>query len=270
MFVFLLFSKDSKILNMHPDLFGIEGFSMTLMIIVGVIAAAVLLFVFLHFKGVKSNSFLDLIIVIVATVFVGIVFAILFENIYEAVKHSINKEPQKWTLGMTFYGGLFGGVLTFLLMYKFYFLRHNEPILDKIIVIAPACITLGHAFGRIGCFLSGCCYGIETDSSIGVTFPGHSHAVLPTQLIECVFLFILTAVLVIFAFKYNFLYNFVIYAGFYGIFRFIIEFFRGDERGQLAGLSPSQYWCLLLIVGSVPLYILLKKLFAKHEVVVDD
>lgn len=248
---------------MYPDLFGISGFSMTFMIIVGVIAASILLFIFLNKKGVRSNSILDLTVVIISAVFFGVVFAILVENVYEAIKHFVNGEAQKWTWGMTFYGGLLGGVPAFLLTYKYYYLKHNKPILKDIIVIAPASITLGHAFGRIGCFLSGCCYGIETDAANGVLFPGMDHPVVPTQIIESVFLFTMTVVLVLFAFKFNYSYNFVIYVVFYGIFRFIIEFFRGDERGQLAGLSPSQYWCILLILLAYPLYILIKKKFVE-------
>ena len=250
---------------MYPDLFGISGFSMTFMIIVGVVAASILLFVYLHKKGVRSNSIIDLSIVIISAVFFGIIFAILVENVYEAIKHSVNGQPQKWTWAMTFYGGLLGGVPAFLLTYKFYYLRNNKPILKDIIIIAPASITLGHAFGRIGCFLSGCCYGIETDAQSGVVFPGMDHPVVPTQMIESVFLFTMTVVLALFAFKYNFTYNFVIYVVFYGIFRFIIEFFRGDERGQLAGLSPSQYWCILLILLAYPLYILFKKKFKNQS-----
>ena len=255
---------------MYPNLFGIEGFSMTFMIIIGVIAAATLVFVYLYKKGVPSDSFLDLGIVIVVTVLVGIIFAILVENIYEAIKHAVNHNPQSWTWAMTFYGGLIGGIPTFLLMYRYYYLKNNPSIMDKLIVIAPAGITLGHAFGRIGCFLSGCCYGIETDLDKGVLFPGHEHPVVPTQLIESIFLFVLTAVLVIFAIKYSTIYNFVIYFSFYGVFRFIIEFFRGDERGQLAGLSPSQYWCIILLLGSIPLYIFLKKKYGYLKEDKDD
>ena len=251
---------------MYPDLFGIEGFSMTFMIIIGVIAASVLLIVYLHHCGVKESTYLDLLILIVGTVLAGVMFAILFENLYEAIKHQVKNEPQKWTWAMTFYGGLVAGVPTFLLLYKFYYLRHNEPIMKHILVIAPACITLGHAFGRIGCFLSGCCYGIEVDPGHGILFPGHTHEVLPTQLIECVYLFIMSTILIFLAFKRNFEYNFVIYMVFYGIFRFILEFFRGDERGQLAGLSPSQYWCIVMLVGSIFIYWLFKrKIFVEKE-----
>lgn len=250
---------------MYPHLFGIEGFSMVAMILLGVIAASILFFIYLKKTKIKVG-YLDLGVVIVATVLVGVIFAILFENIYEAIKHSIHGEYAHWTWGMTFYGGLFGGVITFILMYRFYYVRTNEPIFGEILKIAPACITLGHAFGRIGCFLSGCCYGIETHTALDVYFPIHNHSYLPTQLLEMGFLFLLSAVLAFLAFKKITKYTFIVYMLSYGIFRFVIEFFRGDERGQLAGLSPSQYWCILLIVGTIPLYFLLKnKIFKEKE-----
>ena len=250
---------------MYPNLFGIEGFSMVVMIFVGVIAASVLFFIYLHKTGLEKKHYLDLIIVIVATTLVGIVFAILFENIYEAIKASINGMIPHWTWGMTFYGGLLGGVVTFILMYRFYYLRHNPPVFKEIMIIVPACIALGHGFGRIGCFLSGCCYGIETHSSWDIYFPIHDHAYLPTQLIEMGFLFLLASILAVFAFKRVTKYTSFIYLVSYATFRFVIEFFRGDERGQLIGLSPSQYWCLILLVMVVPLYFVLKrKLFVER------
>lgn len=249
---------------MHPNLFGIDGFSMVVMILLGVIAGSVLFFVYLHKVGIDKKCFLPLIVVIAATIFDGIVFAILFENLYEAIKASINGEIPHWTFAMTFYGGLFGGVATFILMYRFYYLNDNPPIFKEILVITPASIALGHGFGRIGCFLSGCCYGIETHSSWDIYFPIHHHTYLPTQLIEMSFLFILAGLLAVLAFKKVTNYTSLIYLGCYGIFRFVIEFFRGDERGQLAGLSPSQYWCLALLVSIIPLYFLLKsKIFVE-------
>lgn len=248
---------------MYPDLFGINGFSMVVMILLGFVFATILLFIYLHYRKVDKSCYLDVLLIIVGTALMGMIGTILFENLYEAIKSSIYHTNLKWTWGMTFYGGLVFGVPTFILIYKFYFLRHNSPIMDKVLIIAPASITLGHAIGRIGCFLSGCCYGVDTDSSIGILFPGHDHKVLPTQLIECAFLLLLSACLIYLAFKRNFLFNFVIYIVFYGIFRFIIEFFRGDERGQLNGLSPSQYWCIVLVILAVPLYFFLKNYYVK-------
>ena len=255
---------------MYPNLFGIEGFSMVAMILIGVIAASVLFFIYLHKNGLEKKSYLDLIVVIISTALMGIVFAILFENLYEAIKASVNGNIPHWTWAMTFYGGLFGGVVTFILMYRFYYLKNNKPIFSHILIIAPACISLGHAFGRIGCFLSGCCYGIETHSSWDVYFPIHDHAYLPTQLIEMTFLFLLAGLLAFFAFKKVTPYTFLIYMGAYGTFRFIIEFFRGDERGQLAGLSPSQYWCIVIVLGAIPVYFILKKYFFSKEKQIDE
>lgn len=254
---------------MYPDLFGIEGFSMTLMILIGAIAAlAEVLFFLKSRKKVKTN-YVDLLITMVFTVLIGIVGTIIFENIYEAIKHAVYHEPQVWTWGMTFYGGLIFGVVAFLLLYRFFYLRHNEPILKEMLKIAPASISLGHAFGRIGCLLSGCCYGKDTDAWYGIMLPGHEHPTIPTQVIEMIFLFILATILAILAFKQITNYTFPIYMVSYGVFRFIIEFFRGDERGQLAGLSPSQYICIALVIGAGVLFYFYKtKIFA--EVKQDD
>ena len=249
---------------MYPNLFGISGFSMVVMIFLGVIAASTILFIYLAKNGVEKKTFLDLSIVIIITVIVGIVFAILVENIYEAIKASINGVSPHWTWAMTFYGGLVPGIAAFILMYRFYYLRNNPPIFKKILVIAPACVAIGHAFGRIGCFLSGCCYGITTGTSLDVNFPGIGPH-LPTQLIEMTFLFILGGLLLVFAFKHYTNYTAVIYLFAYSIFRFVLEFFRGDERGQLVGLSPSQYWCIVLFIGACLLiYLYQKKVFKKR------
>ena len=252
---------------MYPNLFGIEGFTMALLMALGAIFAALEVFLFLKTRGLNKENYIDFFIVILSTVFFGILFAMLFENLYEAIKHAINNEPQAWTWNKTFYGGLFGGVATFLLTYRFYYLRSNPPIIKEVLKIAPSAICLGHGIGRLGCFLNGCCYGVETESWFGMYFPGHSHKVFPTQLFEMAFLLILSAILFILAIKDMTVYTMPIYLLAYGVFRFVIEFIRGDERGQLQGLSPSQYWCILLVIAAIILYILYKKvIFPKEQV----
>lgn len=248
---------------MYPNLFGIEGFSMVAMILIGVIAAVIIVSIYL--KRVKY-SLIDFILCVLVTAFFGIVFGILFENIYEAIKISLAGGIPHWTWAMTFYGGLFGGVIAFLLMYKFYYRRSNPSIIKELLIIAPCGITAAHGFGRLGCFLSGCCYGIPTDAWFGIQFPGMAQKVIPTQLFEMIFLFILSIILGILAFKNITRYTMPIYMIAYAIFRFVIEFFRGDERGQLAGLSPSQYWCILLFVGAfVLIFFYKKKIFTKEQ-----
>lgn len=250
---------------MYPNLFGIEGSSMAIMMALGAIAAFLLVFLFLRKRGLNKENYIDFFIVLLATIFMGIIFAMIVENIYEAIKHAINGEPQVWTWNKTFYGGLFGGVVTFLLVYRFYYLRHNPPIIKEVLLIAPSAICLGHGIGRIGCFLNGCCYGVETEEWYGMQFPGHDHKVLPTQLYEMAFLLVLALILFILAWKKITKYTMPIYMFAYGVFRFIIEFFRGDERGQLQGLSPSQYWCILLVVGAIGLVLLYQEVIFRKE-----
>lgn len=125
-----------------------------------------------------------------------------------------------------------------------------------------ACIPAGHCLGRIGCFLGGCCFGKPTDRPFGVVFPpgslpyelyGEEVAVHPTQLYEAAFLFVLFFIL--FFVGKNF--ELPLYLSLYGIGRFIIEFFRNDDRGALFGslLSPAQIVSCFLIVAGIALMV---------------
>ena len=138
--------------------------------------------------------------------------------------------------------------------------------MDEVVKIAPAAITLGHAFGRIGCFLDGCCYGKTTGTALDMYFPVLDRSVLPTQLYESFFLFILTAVLLFLVFKKDFKYTFIVYLGAYSIWRFVIEFFRDDPRGGfIPFITPSQFWCILIWIGIIPLFIFLKKIVFEEK-----
>ena len=186
------------------------------------------------------------------------------KKLYELIKYG---KEYKFKFSMTFYGGLFGGVVGFFLMYFLYYKKHNDGVMNELLIIAPGCITIAHAFGRIGCFLAGCCYGKETTSAIGINFPGLGKRI-PTQLIEAIFLFILTGILVFIIFKTSFKWTLHLYLASYSIFRFVIEFFRGDaERGgSLFGLYPSQIVCVFIWIIFIPTFFILKKyIFNKVE-----
>lgn len=242
---------------MYPDLFGIDNFSYTLLIIIGVISSLLCLIFFLKHRGYSKNTIVDIVACTLFTIAIGVVGAILFQNAYDLISDPDN---YSFSFKMTFYGGLIFGIAAFILLFDFYVKKHNDIRIREIAIIAPVCITSAHAFGRIGCFLAGCCYGKPTDSWIGVEFPGLGKRI-PTQLIEAVFLFILTAVLIIIIFKTNFRWTLHLYLGSYSIFRFIIEFFRGDaERGgTVLGLYPSQLVCVFIWVVFVPSLLILKK-----------
>lgn len=244
---------------MLPKLFGILD-SYTVMLILGIIAAFVLAIIFIKVKKFSKRDILDLVICGAFAIVAGIIFAVLFQALYDFIE---NPTDFQFEFKMTFYGGLFGGIFGFLLTY-FAFLKKNSTLdIGAVLMIAPACITLAHGIGRIGCFLAPCCYGKV--SEFGMYFPSLGEKVIPTQLYECIVLLVLTAIMIPLAFK-GFEYNFVIYLGAYSIFRFIIEFFRGDDRGfTFLGMSPSQLWSVLILVVLVPLIILINKYIYKKE-----
>ncbi len=241
---------------MLPDkIFGLF-YMYGLMIALGLLVCFGLLFAYGRKKKIQS-SFMDFVFYIgIFAVAGGFGSAALFQATYNYIE-----SPEKgfhFNGGITFIGGLIGGVVIFLALY-FIFRKKYEARLVDIISFLPCCILIAHAFGRVGCFFAGCCYGKETDGFLGIKFPGMSHKVHPTQLYEAIFLFALFTACALLLYKKKFKYNLSLYLVAYGIFRFCIEFLRGDDRGKLVGfLSPSQFWSICMVVAGVGVYFLLE------------
>lgn len=151
--------------------------------------------------------------------------------------------------GMVFYGGLIGGCLG-AIAYAKCFKINTVPNAEAII----PCIPLFHCFGRIGCFLGGCCYGIEYDGFLSVTFTNaiggpNGVPLLPIQLIEAGANLITFIILISLEKKFKRpLQEFGLYLIIYSVERFIFEFFRGDlVRGSFLALSTSQWISLILL-----------------------
>ena len=243
--------------------FGIFD-SYTVMLILAVLFAIGLAILFLKHKKFNKAQYLDITICALGGVLLGVVFAILFQNLYDLIEY---KSDYEWHFKLTFFGGLFGGVIGFLLTYNFLSKKNTTLEIRDALKIAPGCVALAHAIGRIGCFLSPCCYG-KADETYGIYFPELGYKAIPTQMYEFIFLFILAGILIYLAFKKDWDYSFVVYLVSYSIFRFIIEFYRGDDRGaDLGPFSPSQIWCLLIIILIVPITYLANKYLIKKKVI---
>ncbi|MDR2436718.1 MAG: prolipoprotein diacylglyceryl transferase [Endomicrobium sp.] len=160
-----------------------------------------------------------------------------------------------WQGGLTYYGGFISGLI-FLIIYA---KKKHLPLLKLLDFFGPS-LPLGHAIGRIGCFLAGCCYGKETNVPWSVVFTDkNSSAVLgvhvhPTQLYESFGNFLIFIFLHFYS-KKNPQKGQVIAVYFisYAILRFIVEFFRNDpDRGsQYFGLSISQIVSICLFIIGV-------------------
>lgn len=161
--------------------------------------------------------------------------------------------------GFVVYGGLIGGVLGGALYCKIKKLN----TLNYLAAIIPA-IALGQGFGRLGCFLAGCCYGAETDSWIGMQFnesPFAPHGVnlIPTQLFSSGFDFLLALFLMFMLKKGKIKEIIPFYFIAYSVGRFIIEFFRSDPRGAVGVLSTSQFISIFVFIIGIAALMISKK-----------
>lgn len=159
--------------------------------------------------------------------------------------------------GLMFYGGF---ILSFMIFFAWCLSKHENVfrLADLLATVVP----LGHAFGRIGCFFYGCCYGRDSSAWCAVTFPAGSPSwyehgrkmvsVLPTQLFEAVTLLLLFVVLMWLWRRLRDRAGFItgVYLIGYAVIRFGIEILRGDPRAAVGPFSISQTISLgMLVVG---------------------
>lgn len=168
-----------------------------------------------------------------------------------------------WEGGLVFYGGFIAAVAVAI----WYMRRYKMPVLLTCDICAPA-IALGHAIGRIGCFLAGCCYGrvVDAPAWYAVVFPSNTRTfaptgvpLYPTQLMEVAGELSIFAVLVLLRhwkrFDGQILATWLML---YAIVRAFNESFRGDaERGFLipGWLSTSQFISIILFAAGAALYV---------------
>lgn len=140
--------------------------------------------------------------------------------------------------GMVFYGGLMGALL-FILLYA---RRYKIPLKIHMAILVPA-LPLVHGFGRIGCYLAGCCYGHIAD--------------LPVQLVEACCNFILCVLLTAFSRRAKDGHQVLAaYLVSYGILRFVLEYFREDAvRGFLGPFSTSQIISFLALCAGILIFV---------------
>ncbi|MFT3770042.1 MAG: prolipoprotein diacylglyceryl transferase [Minicystis sp.] len=161
-----------------------------------------------------------------------------------------------WAGGLTYYGGFIGASLM-----AIFVLRRDRFPFWKAADMAGFAIPIGLGFGRMGCLLAGCCYGLRSDGALGLSFPGHSPAseaqfkagllahaadpslrVLPTQIFESAMSFGIAAFCLLWLHGRK-RYDgqvFVAFLALYAAGRFLLEFLRDDDRGGLFNLSTSQ------------------------------
>ena len=172
-------------------------------------------------------------------------------------------QPQKLFSGSGFV--FYGSLLTCIPIMFWFFRRHKIPFWPMLDIMAVVTCIL-HGFGRIGCFMAGCCYGKPTDSILGVSFTSPvcqaeplNTPLHPTQLYEIGLICVILIVLLWLKNRKQFDGQlFLLYLMIYAAGRGILETLRGDlERGFVIGdyLSISQFISLLLMAGALYFYV---------------
>lgn len=158
-------------------------------------------------------------------------------------------------LGLVFYGGLLSAIPGAWLGAR---IAHAR-LADYIPAMAP-CIPLGHAFGRIGCLLAGCCYGIPTKLPIGIVYPEGTPSapagvpLFPVQAVESLILIVIFGILGLYTCRPRPARRVIgLYFLLYAVCRFCLESLRYDAiRGHLGVLSTSQWIsAALLLAGGI-------------------
>ncbi|HEX5080970.1 MAG TPA: prolipoprotein diacylglyceryl transferase [Blastocatellia bacterium] len=162
--------------------------------------------------------------------------------------------------GGVYYGGFLGAVIASVIVMRYYKL----PWWRTSDAFAPG-IILGQAIGRLGCFSAGCCWGKPTTAWYGVHFSEKGHeitgvpvnvALHPTQLYEAAAALLVLVVLLLIHRRRRFEGQVILaYAMLYSVVRFTIEFWRDDPRGEIYGLSTSQFIAIILFAGALPVFI---------------
>lgn len=216
--------------------------------------------------------------VAVWTMLLGIVGARIY---YVATHYDIFENGPFWKIAAVWEGGLvfYGGFILATLFMIFYCWKNKLPITKTMDLFAIA-LPAGHIFGRIGCFLQGCCFGAPTECVTGFHYPQSGHlnpngvqifdyadiitrypisAIHPVQLYEAF------GILLLFIFLYRTLGKFkpghttALYFILYAIIRFIAESFRGEySANQLVNvfgfdLMPGHIdsLCIILPAGII-------------------
>lgn len=178
-------------------------------------------------------------------------------------KHNIGEILKVWHGGLVFYWALLGASIGFLIWNR----RSASSLIfgwRKIVDWFAPSLAFGHALGRLGCFFAGCCYGVPIENLWGVTF-SHPHSLVPWELREVplhptqIYEFVLLNFLGVFLLwrvknrssssKIDGV-VFADYLALYSFGRFLVEFFRGDQR-EFFGLTVGQITAILVFVASI-------------------
>jgi phosphatidylglycerol:prolipoprotein diacylglycerol transferase len=241
---------------MHPILFEVGNwpvYAYGVLLAAAYLAALQLAVVRARRQGIDGNRIMDLGIYLIIAALVGAKLMLVVVD-FQYFVHQPREILSLVRAGGVFYGGLIAAFLVALWLVR----RYGLAMWTTADLFAPG-IALGHVIGRFGCLLAGCCYGRPTTVPWAITFTNPVAAanvgtplgvpLHPTQLYDAGAELVILIFLLVserrgrpFAGR-----TFWLYVLLYAVSRFIIEFYRGDDRGMILGVSTSQFVSIVAV-----------------------
>ena len=248
----------NHILSIGP--FTVHGYG--LMIGIGIVAALSLAWRRADRRGIPQEKVTTVVLLGLIAGFLGAKLLFLITELPDVLRDPL---PYLGSDGFVVYGGILAGVPTLWLWCR----KKGERLEIWTDLLLPG-VALAQGFGRIGCFLAGCCYGRPTASPIGVIFPADSLApagipLLPTQLFSAAGDFLIALALLRLERRNGKDGELLVwYLLLYGTGRFLLEFFRSDPRGTVGVFSTSQFISLFIVAAGVVLALSRRKRSEAH------
>jgi len=223
---------------MHPILLKsgpLTIYSYGAFVALGFAVAAVLIYRRAASFGIDKDNISDLLVLMLVTGIVGarLLYVLLNFGYYQSNPSELINLSKG---GLVWYGGFFAAIVSSIVYIK----RKSMGFWNTMDLITPY-VALAQAFGRVGCFFNGCCYGIKN---------------IPIQLYSSLLLVIIFVLLVTWQDRRRFSGEIALgYCTLYSLKRFGVEFLRGDNPRIFLGLTMSQIISLVVIIVAVLIFI---------------
>ena len=253
---------------MHPILFEIGNwpvYSYGVLLALAYLAGLQLAVVRARRRQIDATKVMDLGIYLIIAALVGAKLMLVAVD-FDYFRSQPRELLSLVRAGGVFYGGLLAALAVGLVLVR----RYKLDAWTVADLTAPG-IALGHVVGRLGCLLAGCCYGRPTDVPWAITFTNPAAAtnvgtplntpLHPTQLYDAgaellIMLFLLLTERRGRPFAGR---TFWLYMLLYAISRYVVEIYRGDERGMVLGMATSQFVSILIVPLSIVMLLRLSR-----------
>jgi phosphatidylglycerol:prolipoprotein diacylglycerol transferase len=258
---------------MSPVAFNIGDFAVRwygILITIGIIAGIAIAYFRAKYYGLTKNDLYDLGFLVIITGIIGARITYILANL----KYFLANPGEILTLQMS--GLAFIGIIIFGIPAIWIFAKLRKLDFWRILDLAAPSVAIGYFFGRLGCFMNGCCYGPES-TCCGIIMPGTGiqSPMFPTQLLNALLALIIFVVLYYLATRKTFYrgWLFVMFVYMYSVSSFVTEFLRADPgHTPIWGtpLNAAQWGDILAVILAVIVHLLILCKGKQLSIISDD